>query len=608
MKKIKYIGILMLAATMLIATSCSEFNDYNKEIADATPSGNQTLWQNIQQNQQLTNFASILKKAGYDEKLNTTHYYTIWAPLDGTYDANAIQQLSSRSLLSQFVENHIANYGYNASGEVDQHVLMLNDKSYHFAGSQNNYTFDGVKIEQPNLGSNNGVMHIMNGMAAYHPSLYEYVMNEELSGNDRVDSLRKYLKKYEITYLDEEHSVIGPIVNGMQTYVDSVMITENMQWALLRTQMENEDSSYTFLMPTNEAWETQYAKVKGSFTYAPKTIAQQFTGSTISNTTPLTIDAAYWQDSLTNRALTRFLGYSNNDVYNRWLTGTPSAIGSDTLRTTLFSKLSNPQDILDKTVKTVKFSNGTGRIVNGYGMYSWETYAPERVINATKADNRALIANGNGNRVDVINVNQEKVELEDGASTFSYYHVEPTGGNEYIKPEMTFYLRDVLSGDKEQGVGTTYDIYCVFVPENVDLLKKDAVTTPNRVIFTLNYCDASGALKSQLFLNNDEAQIEDFKARFPSVKDNASQTNANHQTIRAFSNDTSKVDTLYIGEFTFPVCYYGLGDEYCPNIKISTPYSVFTAALREAYTRDLRIASIILRPKELVEFEEQNKK
>ena len=296
MKKIKYIGILMLATTMLIATSCSEFDDYNQEIADATPSGNQTLWQNIQQNQQLTNFASILKKAGYDEKLNTTHYYTVWAPLDGTYDANAIQQLSSRSLLSQFVENHIANYGYNASGEVDQHVLMLNDKSYHFAGSQNNYTFDGVKIEQPNLGSNNGVMHIMNGMAAYHPSLYEYVMNEELSGNDRVDSLRKYLKKYEITYLDEEHSVIGPIVNGMQTYVDSVMITENTQWTMLSTQMENEDSSYTFLMPTNEAWETQYAKVKGSFTYAPKTIAQQFTGSTISNTTPLSIDAAYWQD------------------------------------------------------------------------------------------------------------------------------------------------------------------------------------------------------------------------------------------------------------------------------------------------------------------------
>ena len=134
------------------------------------------------------------------------------------------------------------------------------------------------------------------------------------------------------------------------------------------------------------------------------------------------------------------------------------------------------------------------------------------------------------------------------------------------------------------------------------------MTTPNRVVFTLNYCDEKGTLKNQLFLNTDEAQIAAFKSRFPTVKDNASPTNANHQTIRAFSNDTSKVDTLYIGEFTFPVCYYGLGDEYCPNIKISTPYSVFTQALREAYTRDFRIASIILKPKELAEFEEQNKK
>ena len=109
MKKIKYIGTMMLAVGMLTAVSCSEFNDYNKEVADAIPSGNQTLWQNIQQNTQLTQFASILQKAGYDEKLNTTHYYTVWAPMDGTYDANAIMQLSNKALLSQFVKNHIAN-------------------------------------------------------------------------------------------------------------------------------------------------------------------------------------------------------------------------------------------------------------------------------------------------------------------------------------------------------------------------------------------------------------------------------------------------------------------------------------------------------------------
>ena len=60
--------------------------------------------------------------------------------------------------------------------------------------------------------------------------------------------------------------------------------------------------------------------------------------------------------------------------------------------------------------------------------------------------------------------------------------------------------------------------------------------------------------------------------------------------------------------FYFPVCYYGLGDGYCPNIKITSPFSAVTGKVRDAYTRDLRIAAIILKPKELVEFEESNKK
>jgi hypothetical protein len=239
-------------------------------------------------------------------------------------------------------------------------------------------------------------------------------------------------------------------------------------------------------------------------------------------------------------------------------------------------------------------SNGYARIINAYGMYSWETYAPERIVSAASADNRAMISNGSFSRVEVRNPDPEKVTLEEGENSIRYAWVEPTGGGQFVKPEMTLYLRDVLS--------TTYEIYCVFVPESVDPDKANAVTLPNRVIFTLNYCDVDGKLKDYTFLNEDPDQMAAFMERF-NMKDNATNKN----TIRSFSNDTSKVDTLYIGEFTFPVCYYGLGGEYCPNIKITTPYSVFNASLREAYSRDLRIAGIILRPKELAEFEESNK-
>ena len=38
-----------MVAGLLVATSCSDFNDYNKAGTDAMPSANQTLWENIQQ-------------------------------------------------------------------------------------------------------------------------------------------------------------------------------------------------------------------------------------------------------------------------------------------------------------------------------------------------------------------------------------------------------------------------------------------------------------------------------------------------------------------------------------------------------------------------------
>jgi hypothetical protein len=99
---------------------------------------------------------------------------------------------------------------------------------------------------------------------------------------------------------------------------------------------------------------------------------------------------------------------------------------------------------------------------------------------------------------------------------------------------------------------------------------------------------------------------EDPNGRIVDVPDNAT----NRTTIRGFSNDPMKVDTVYIGRFTFPISYYGLGTnsaKICPNIKISSPMSVFNKTLMAGFSRDLRIAAIIAKPLEYVNFEESNK-
>ena len=578
------------AAAALALAACSDFSDYNEVVADAKPSANQTLWENIQQNVQLSDFAALVKRSGFDQELSASHYYTVWAPLNGTYSTADYQALSNSALLRQFVQNHIASYAHSASGQVDEHVMMLNEKSYLFEGAST-YTFDDVELKDANLPSSNGVLHTLNGVANFYPSLYEYVTDSTLAVGKEIDSLRNYFLRYELTYLDTEASVPGSIVNGLQTYVDSVMVTENSLWTMLRARIQNEDSTYMFLMPTNKAWAATYNRIKDCYRYLPTTVAQAFvttggTTSIASTNASITIDPSYWQDSIACRNLTKNLIYSNNDNYNLWLSGKTSPYGTDTLRSTTNNKLSNTQAILAQTVEERKMSNGTARLVDSLAFYPWETYAPERSISAARSQNRARVLTGNVQSFNVTFRDQDQEDIQ-------YVWIEPNGG--YAKPELDLYLTNVLS--------STYDLYCVFMPPYDQTGTTPEEWLPNRVIFTLNYCDENGTLKEYTFLDESEENVTSFQERF-NLPDNAS----NATTIRAFSNDVTKIDTLYLGEFTFPACYYGLGDEICPNIKISSPFSVFNKDLMEAYCRDLRIAAIILKPKELVEFEESNKK
>ena len=588
MKVNKYIGVTMMAAGVLAAASCTDFDDYNKEVADTTASATSTLWENIKQNSQLSDFAQLVQKAGFDDELSQTHYYTVWAPLNGTFDASAFQNLGNSSLLRQFVKNHIADYRHSATGALDERVLMLNEKSYDFAGGAA-YTFGEVPVSQANLPSSNGLIHTLQGAVPFYPNLYEFITDSTLAIGKNIDSLRRYFQKYELTYLDEDASVPGPIVDGMQTYVDSVMVTENTLWSMMNVMMTNEDSTYTVLMPTNDAWLKTYNRIKSYYNYAPTTNAEAFQGGNISATpSTLTIDNAYWQDSLASSHLVRNMFFSNNDIYNQWIDGTPSAYGSDTIRSTIRNKFSNPRDILAQAKQTVELSNGKGYIVDSLAMYPWETYAPEREVLAASNNNIGRVATGSytTHRVHVIGKNQENDD-------FSYIHVIPSGG--YARPELDLFLPGVLS--------TTYSFYCVFAYPTDDPNVADSTLLPNRVIFTLNYCDEKGALKDYTFLDESEENISSFQERF-----NLTDNNTNRTTIRAFSNNPKLLkDTVYLGDFTFPVCYAGLGDEYRPNIKITSPFSVFNRNLMAAYTRDLRIAAIIMKPKELVAFEESNK-
>lgn len=166
-----------------------------------------------------------------------------------------------------------------------------------------------------------------------------------------------------------------------------------------------------------------------------------------------------------------------------------------------------------------------------------------------------------------------------------YVKCEPNSS--FSKPEFNVILPFPLS--------TRYKFYCVMVPENpafVNEIEADAAVMPYRFIATLDYCGTDGNRLNHVFL--DETQdTQAFMDKY-NIKDNAS----NHNTIWAFENDPSQIETIYLGEFTFPVAYEGINSETGsgPMLTISSPYSVFNAKLKNDYTRALRIAAIIMEP------------
>ena len=564
MKVNKYIGMMMTAALVLTASSCTDFDDYNKVPVDVNASSELTLWDNISQNSRLTNFQKIIQKVGFNNELQQSHFYTVWAPLDGTYDADALLNQDNATVLYRFVKSHIAEHNHLISGPVNERIHALNEKSFNFEGASP-YTYADVPIENINLPSRNGVIHTLNGAATFYPNIYEYIFQ----AND-IDSLKDYFKRYENVYLDENNSVVGPTVNGKQTYIDSVMITTNSLYNTLRARIAHEDSSYTMAMPTNEAWVKAYNKIRPYFNYITTTIAQDLDGAVSATnipTTTATINNEYMADSLTKRAIVDNLIFNNNNAYNRWVED-PTELSTDTLLTTTRNALSNPVEFLSKTKEKVKMSNGYARLMDTLAVHPWEGWAPEIII----SPNASITWNGNKHIVRVDNPNPSKGTFEYGS--FSYLWVEPTSG--YAKPELDIKLTGVLS--------TTYDIYCVIVPADVDINDSLADVRPNQLDFDLSYCNEKGAI-SQTWTgaNHTSSTSKHFAAKL--------------------ENDPTKVDTMFVGSFTFPIAYRGLGEKMYPNLKITSDFNVFNSGMMAKYTRDLRIAAIILRPVEMDEYE-----
>lgn len=552
-----------------MTTACSDWDDHY-DSNGISGSASETIWENVKANANLSQFADLIHKAGYDDVINTTQTYTVWAPLNGTFNYDSLNALPLSNLKDYFAKNHVARFNFPATGSISEYVTMLNKKMMRFEGN-GQYKFNGVEVVTPNVASSNGVLHVTNGMINYMANLFESLDSVAYP----IDSISRYFHNYDSKVLDTKNSVQGPVVDGRLTYLDSVFVESNVLLGLHNAYLNREDSSYTMLVPTNQAWQKAYAQIGKLYNYKPFTFVKEVPMTNLNKATeeenydkgPRSLDFDLLNDSIHHYVIAEDLFFNNNMFHNKVLKDLQdgSSLNTDSLVSTGYGIFyGDDAKNLFVGAQRIDKSNGSIWLTDSLRMRSWVSWNPIIKVQGEYGVAKSYNTSST-DRVSITKAEQNP-DVQGTVSNGQYLSVVPLAA--VSNPEAIFYLPNVRS--------TTYAVYICFVPENINKNTYADNVRPNRVQVTMGYNDLNGTPKEERLKANG---------------------------VTTFENDVNKVDTVYVGDFTFPLCYYGTGRSSITNAMYAPYLRINSRATGQATVskndRNLRIDFIMLVPKEL---------
>ena len=589
MKYIDKIGMTAIASCLLAMTSCSDYADYNSAVDTGNSAAGKTLYENISENPKLQGFASIINKAGLKDYFNASRYYTLWAPVDGSYDVNAILSQNDSTILANFVNQHMAEYSYLITGDVDKKIITLNDKHHTFTNTK----FDDLDIVDKNLPSSNGIVHTIDGISEYRPNLYQYLDEVKATGNTAfVD----YIQQYDEDYIDEKNSVPGPMVDGVKTYSHIVYKKRNSIFMdIMRADIADEDSSYTMFIPTDKAWNASMDRMRANYKYIQEYYYMDLTspdvkekkGSALKATTgknasPIKPNPGCFNDSMPKRNIVQNLVFSNTNErnYNPIVKGIFTE--NDTIVSTRRKALSNVKDFIHYAPNAVKMSNGYARMLDSVCYNPVETYEP-LVYGSIAQWSGFKKVNGVMQSPTYNRILRNLVENRDTLFDNIPENIKPWLMEQMLPEDSKYFsyttadIENITDGAPGYGIAlpnvlsTKYHIFVVVVPPQVDEPYYKRGILPMQLRFDISYLDADGTQKYE-------------RINSPGVT----------PVTKAIELKSGKIEVVEL-EFTFPLSYSGLQAYPSLFVCMPTPTS-FTPSNKKKYEQYLGIEGVYLVP------------
>lgn len=605
----------MLSAALAAGfTACSDDHfDINSDVL-----GRETIWQNIQNNEQLSEYADILQSVKYsitEEKTTSETYadifnsdqtFTVWAPVNGSFNyayykglLNSGVRDSIYKVEKELIRNNMTRYSHVVNGSDSLKLELFNSKSVWLNFDKN--TFHGQTMTRPNIGSKNGTLHITNGSAAYIPNLYEF-----LASRHELDSINAFVKAFQTNEFDEFSSTKGPTINGQATWVDSITYVSNKYLNRnLYAFINREDSNYVMILPTNNAWKKTIAKTKKYFKfkalYEQDVNTQTETGADTviqgakTEFTQLELDSLndfYAKNAMIEKAI-----FNANWQYRQIpITSIEDIRKADERKDSLVTtngykfKLTgtlnetNREDVLDVpsfagifgNAAPVEISNGYAFIVDDFTLPS-SVYAPDIDLLGAEAwessDNQCKVSSTT-KTINVYSLPINETDTVKSDLVYKYKYLVMGNKTSTAHPGAFFKIPDVLS--------CKYDIYAV-IGYNTDY------DLQNKFRAYISY-DTEEGRESNIILKNPNENAVD--AKDESLYESNYFVNS-RPTLKENGN-IEFLDTICIAkDFEFPVAYKGIKNAY-PTIQLK---SNFTSKENKYYCREIWVNAIIFKVK-----------
>ena len=541
---------IMLASVMgTTMMACQDtWDDHYSQVPD-TKYGNASLYKVLKAQPELSDFCRVLDATKvlsnnkmtpvtYKDLLDGDQFYTVWAPVNGTFDADSLinmcKTFSGDSLVEVlFVKNHIARFAHSVGNAGDSVVLMLNGKNMRMKEGR----YADVQISESNLAARNGVVHVLQNPATFYNNVFEAMLNRP-----EFSHIGDFFRYYQVQEFDEASSLASGVVDGKTIYIDSVFYTSNLCLSWFG-RINDEDSLYWMLAPTKEVWEPVYEEALSYYNCDnlknSDSISSFYAHSAVME--DLFYNPHKWiqrsiQDSIVSTSWSSY--YTKYEPKHRYFR--PFDEGG------LFNQ---------NWVNVVECSNGTVYEMNTWPFDKYDTYFfPSQVLATTTRD----LFDYGGNAAKTVDLTMENIYAHNDTVAQSYLSVTPTSNTDKFFLE---YSLSVLSG--------CYDIYLVVLPKSVDPSRDMSDNTvagkrnklPNKFQIDLFYIGRDGQeykVSSKNRYKLDKSQpgfyVDGKKdTSIPYLFEGNAKNNKGVADSTLFVNNPYCVDTIKLCTMEFPV-------------------------------------------------------